>query len=85
MGNRIEPGESEDDSDCSDELRDYPTPQSLDEQANTGQNSQNEDISSKSNQVATPSETSSEPEAPTSFPEPPIEPSRSETPSFEPS
>jgi hypothetical protein len=55
--NGIDLGESEDDSDYADEPRDYPTPQSLDKQANTGQNGQDEDILSESNQAVTPSET----------------------------
>jgi hypothetical protein len=71
---RIEPGESEDETDCADEPRDYPTPESLDKQANIGQNN---DISLESNQAATPSETLTKPE-------PSIEPARPETP-FEPS
>ena len=53
MGDRIDDGidlgESEDDSDYVDEPRNYPIPQSLEEQANTGHNGQNEDISSESN------------------------------------
>jgi hypothetical protein len=54
---RIDEIDSDDDSDCSNEPGDYPTPQSLDEQANMGQN---DDISSDLNQAA-PSSTSSEP------------------------
>jgi hypothetical protein len=71
VGDRIESGELEDDSDCADEPepRDYPTPQSLDEQTNTGQN---EDISSESNQAATPFKTSIKPDTP-------FEPARSKT------
>jgi hypothetical protein len=75
VDDRNEPGESDDNSNCADEPREYPTSQSLDEQANTGQN---EDISTESNQAATPSEISTEPEAP-------FEPARSETLSSEPS
>jgi hypothetical protein len=67
-------GESEDDSNCADEPRDYPTPESLGKQANLNQN----DVSLDSNQAATPSETLTEPK-------PSFEPARSETLSFEPS
>ena len=82
IDNRIEPGESEDDSNYINKSRNYSIPQSLDKQANTGQNG---DILLESNQAVTLSETLSEPGAPTALPESPIEPSRSKTPSFEPS
>jgi hypothetical protein len=64
-------GEPENDAECDDEPRDYPTPQSMEEQANT---SWSDDISLEVNAAATPPQTSTEPE-------PSFEPARSETPS----
>jgi hypothetical protein len=59
-GDGIDEIDSETDSDCEDEPGDYPTPQSLDEQTNMGQND-NVSSESSSSRAETPSSTSSEP------------------------
>ena len=71
----IDLDEPEDDSDCNGEPGDYPTPQSLNEQANLGQN---DDVSSELSPAATP-DASPEPE-PASVPSE-TSSSRAETPS----
>jgi hypothetical protein len=57
VGDKIDLAESDNDFNCADEPRDYPTPKSLGKQTNLDQNN----VSSELNQAATPSKTLIEP------------------------